>query len=72
MCGRQVLLESATGCQYKSTASKPMSIPYPVDALLARLLVYIIAKHLRLRTNSYTVANLLDPHFLQHLLVHVH
>jgi hypothetical protein len=45
---------------------------YPINALLARLLVYIIAKYLRLRTDSHAISNLLDAHFLQHLLIHVH
>jgi hypothetical protein len=67
-----VLPVSAADCQYDAVTFGFASLPYPVDALLARLLVYIIAKHFRLRTDSHAISDLLDAHLLQHLLVHVH
>lgn len=62
---------NAARCQYTGFCAFA-KFPYSVDALHARLLINIISKDLCLRANSYTVSNLLDPHLLQHLLVHVH
>jgi hypothetical protein len=67
----RALQENAAESQYISIVVLA-STTYPVYDFLARPLVYIISENLCLRTDPHAVSNLLDTHFLQHLLVHVH